>query len=185
MNPEMNDAYLKMVFYWIRHNLTYIGNRRNYSDYAGIMPESSLAALLSSNESASTIKCITKQTWTVTNYRKESEGVERPFCHCVVSVQASLIHLAQDSPGRWGNTCNSQETTSSLGTRPPWKDHIWSDRNPGSSSQINTFNRILEPNGGPSGRDRSFSPAGMDSCCVRLPSCCFWQGKQLNAGIVC
>lgn len=114
MHPKMNDACLKMIFYWIRHNLTYIGNRRNYSDYAGLMPESSLAALLSSNESASTIKCITKQTRTGTNYRKESEGVERPFCRCVVSVQALIIRLAADSPGRWGNTCTLRKPNRAL-----------------------------------------------------------------------
>lgn len=66
------------------------------------MSESSLAALLSLKESAATIKCIAKQTRTVTNYPKESEGVERPFCHCTVIVQALIIHLAEDSPGRWG-----------------------------------------------------------------------------------
>lgn len=114
MHPKMNDAYLKMIFYWIGHNLTYIGNRRNYSGYAGIMPESSLAALLSSNESASTVKCIAKQTRTVTNYRQESEGVKRPFCHCVVSVQALIIRLAEDSPGRWGNTFSLRKPNQAL-----------------------------------------------------------------------
>jgi len=72
------------------------------------MPASSLATLLSSNESASTIKCIAKQTRTVRNYRKEGEGVERPFCHRAVSVQALIVRLAEDSPGRWGNTCHHQ-----------------------------------------------------------------------------
>lgn len=81
--------------------MTYIGNRRNYSDYVGIISESSLAALLSLEESAATIKCMAKQTRTVTNYPKESEGVERPFCHCTVIVQALIICLAEDSPGRW------------------------------------------------------------------------------------
>lgn len=94
--------------------MTHIGNRRNYSDYAGIMPESSLAALLSLNESASTIKCIAKQTRTVTNYRKESEGVKRPFCHCIVGVQALIIRLDEDSPGRWGNTCTLRKPKQAL-----------------------------------------------------------------------
>lgn len=77
MHPKMNDAYLKIIFYWIRPNLTYIGNKWNYGDYAGIMPESSLAALLSSNESASAIKCITKPTRTVKiigRKKRESRG---------------------------------------------------------------------------------------------------------------
>lgn len=75
MHPKMNDAYFKIIFYWIRPNLTYIGNKWNYGDYAGIMPESSLAALLSSNVSASAIKCTTKQTRTVKIIgRKERES---------------------------------------------------------------------------------------------------------------
>lgn len=66
------------------------------------MSESSLAALLSLKETAATIKCMAKQTRTVTNYPKESEGAERPFCHCTVIVQTLIIRLAGDSPGRWG-----------------------------------------------------------------------------------
>lgn len=177
MHPKMNDAYLKTIFYWIRHNLTYIGNRRNYSDYAGIMPASSLAALLSLNESASTIKCIAKQTRTVTNYRKESESrghfvTALSVCKHWSSILLRTVPGGGERPALPGYL-HSQETKSSLSTRPLWKDRIPSYCNPGSSSPITMFHRILGLDWDPSGRDRSSSLAGTVLHWVCLPSFCF------------
>lgn len=170
---------LKMVFYWIRQNLTYIGNRGNYSDYVGIMSESSLAALLSLKESAATIKCIAKQTRTVTNYPKESEGVERPFCHCPVIVQTLIIRLAEDSLGRWGIPVLSGNQME------PWhKDSVEGSYRILLKPKTNAVSRMLQLDQGPSGRGKSSSPARTVWCCavcwLAVPN-----NKQLHADIVC
>lgn len=53
---------------------------------------------------------------------RKSEGVERAFYHCMLSVQSSILCLTEDSEERWGKFQSVQGVKSNTGTRPLWKD---------------------------------------------------------------